>query len=164
MMKCYIIQNGYSAVTSLCIKYGKCHTPLLTPPHTPPSLFCLPSHRPLLNSHRSHWLQTINMPIIPRRLKSKLICKLSEDRYVCSNHQFRPARWGDVTNQGVVKRHFHLESMMEGPVGQLRPVVTDWGKFVTTPLGHYYKSLRLSWRGRIHYRGCRSITLYKSER
>lgn len=139
---------------------------LSVPTPTPPSLFCLPFFRPLINSYPSYCLQTINMPINPHRLRSKLICKLSQDRYVCSNHQFWPARWGDVTNRGVVKQHFHLESMMEYPMGQLRPVVTDWGKFVTTPQGHYNKSLRLCWRERIHY--CRSssgsITLSKSTR
>lgn len=59
MMKCYIIQNGYSAMTSLCIKYGKRHQALLTPP----SLFCRPLTVPL---HSENY-QYANNPTSPQK-------------------------------------------------------------------------------------------------
>ena len=49
---------------------------------------------------------------------------------------------GDVTDRGTLKWRSHLERLMEGPE-RPRPVVTDWGKFVTreatVPQSHHHK-------------------------
>lgn len=55
MMKCHIIQNGYSVMPSLCIKYGKRHLALLTLP----SAFLMPTRLPSL-AHCSPLLPPAN--------------------------------------------------------------------------------------------------------